>query len=74
MLRSILRSIPHMLRWFALTLRAGIPPKPKIDTYLTSRLEKFYAEVDSYKPGLTRVEYEEKQQQLVGAAAFQLRC
>lgn len=37
---------------------AGIPPRPQIDEYLISRLEKFYAEVDSYKPGLTRVEYE----------------
>ncbi|CAL5223139.1 g5604 [Coccomyxa viridis] len=41
----------------------GLPPSTPPDAYLASRLEKFYAELQDYRPGMTRSEMEDEQRQ-----------
>ncbi|EFN51673.1 hypothetical protein CHLNCDRAFT_139903 [Chlorella variabilis] len=31
---------------------AGVPPPPKVDAYLKSRVDKFYAQMGDYRPGM----------------------
>lgn len=39
----------------------GLPPPPNgTDPYLRSRLEKFYADIEEYRPGLVRMDIEER--------------
>lgn len=42
------------------------PRRPVADTYLTSRLQRFYAELAQYQPGVNRAEYESKLHALGG--------
>ncbi|BDA50806.1 probable calcium homeostasis endoplasmic reticulum protein at N-terminal half [Coccomyxa sp. Obi] len=41
--------------------QAGLPPAHAPDAYLTSRIEKFNAELKDYRPGVTRAQLEEEQ-------------
>jgi hypothetical protein len=38
----------------------GAPRRPIKDSYMQSRLDRFYAEVAQYQPGQSRAMYEEK--------------
>jgi len=37
----------------------GLPPPPEKDAYLRSRLDRFYAEVKDYRPGIVRTDMED---------------
>ncbi|KAL6770520.1 hypothetical protein ACKKBF_B31580 [Auxenochlorella protothecoides x Auxenochlorella symbiontica] len=45
-----------------LTIRAvseaGVPPPPQVDAYLSARLDKFYAQIADYRPGMQFVDLE----------------
>lgn len=44
-------------------MNPGLPPPPNgKDPYLRSRLEKFYADIEEYRPGLVRTEIEERKE------------
>eukprot|EP00803_Ostreobium_quekettii_P003823 evm.model.scf_1238.3 EVM.evm.TU.scf_1238.3 scf_1238:26007-36121(-) len=40
--------------------RAGLPPPPEKDAYLLSRLDKFYGELEEYRPGAICAEIEDR--------------
>ena len=39
------------------------PPLPEKDSYMKSRLDRFYAEIAEYRPGMVRATYEETRKQ-----------
>ncbi|KAK9907575.1 hypothetical protein WJX75_006303 [Coccomyxa subellipsoidea] len=41
--------------------QAGLPPAQEPDAYLTSRIDKFNAELKDYRPGVTRAQLEDEQ-------------
>lgn len=67
--RIVLMTEPTFPAWSQIILKVlygmnpGLPPPPNgKDPYLRSRLEKFYADIEEYRPGLVRMEIEERKE------------